>query len=91
VPPLIAKVRVWEDPWLTTLTTFGDIMSALPPPGPSIVIAALVVPPTESRTFKVTVPAATFAGKLTVIGVPFHMPSPGALSKAFDGSVEVVT
>ena len=55
-----------------------------------MVMVALAVPATLSDTFSVTEPVATFAGKLTVMGVPDHIPSPAAVSKAFVGSVEVV-
>ena len=92
------NVSVCGLPELTTLTMFGDINSA-PGVGASIVIVALVVVPKESNTFSVTEPAVTFAGKVTVMGVPlvvlvfagFQSPVPGVVLKAFDGSVEVVT
>jgi hypothetical protein len=56
-----------------------------------MVIVAVVVVPTESNTFKVTVPAETLAGNVTVIGEPVQTPFPAVVLKAFDGSVEVVT
>ena len=76
-------------PELTMLTRFGDISSG-PGVGPIIVMVAVAVAPRESNTFRVTVPAATFAGKVTTTGDPVQRPTPAVVLKALDGSVEVV-
>ena len=76
-------------PELTTLTSFGDISNA-PGVGAIIVMVAVVAPPTASSTFRVTVPAVTFAGKVTTTGDPFQIPFPAVVLNPFDGSVEVV-
>ena len=97
MPPEIVNVSVCMLPELTTLTMFGDMSSAAGV-GASIVIVAVVVFPKESNTFSVTSPAVTFAGKVTVMGVPFvvlvfaavHTPFPNVVLKALEGSLEVV-
>ncbi len=81
-----------------TDTVDGVIAKRLEAPAESIVMVAEVVPPTESNTFSVTVPAVTLAGNVTVMGVPlvvavlaaFQSPFPAVVLNAFDGSVEVV-
>lgn len=68
MPPEIAKVNVCVLPELTMLALPGRISSSpAPAPPPMIVIVADVVPPIESNTLRVTVPAATLAGIVTVI------------------------
>jgi hypothetical protein len=62
--------------------------------GPNIVIVADVAPPTESDTLSVTGPEGAPNGTVTVMVVgsivPFHTPSPGAVSNALFGSDEVI-
>lgn len=98
-PPEIVKVTLSADPLTpVTETVEGVIVKALDDPADSIVMVAEVVPPTESKTFSVTVPAVTFAGNVTVMGVPSvvpvlaasHSPFPAVVLNALDGSVEVV-
>jgi hypothetical protein len=84
-----------------TETVEGVIDRALAEPADSMVTVAEVLPPTESKTVNVTVPAVTFAGNVTVMGVPFGVLPAVVLSqipaagiplalKPFDGLLDVV-
>jgi len=96
------NVSVCELPELTTLTMFGDMCSAAAG-GAIIVMLAEAVFPKESNTVRVTgaAPAVTFAGNVTIIGVPLGVlpevvwsqtPAAGVplALKAFEGSLDVV-
>ena len=99
-PPDMVNVTLSAAPLTpVTETVVGVTARTLDAPGASIVMVAVAVPPTASSTFSVTSPAVTFAGKVTIIGVPFvvlvfagfQTPMPAVVLNAFDGSVEVVT